>query len=124
MRNALAGALRLHRCAVLIGTDAPALMPCDLRRAVRWLQGGAEVVLAPAEDGGYALIAASRIEPALFSGIRWGGADVYGETVRRIESAGMRWRALRMVWDVDRPADLARLRSLRFSAAPWRCARR
>ena len=124
MQNALAAALRRYRCDVLIGADAPALTPRDLRRAVRWLQGGAELVLAPAEDGGYALIGATRISFSVFRGIEWGAESVYRETVRRIESAGLRWRALRTIWDVDRPADLARLRSLRFSAASWRCARR
>jgi glycosyltransferase A (GT-A) superfamily protein (DUF2064 family) len=36
-------------------------------------------------------------------------STVYGETARRLSQAGYRWRALRTVWDVDRPEDLARL---------------
>jgi uncharacterized protein len=124
MHRALRTALRRHRSAILIGTDAPALGAADLRRAARWLLGGADVVLAPAEDGGYALIAARRISFSVFAGIEWGGADVYRETVKRLDAAGLRWRALRTVWDVDRPADLERLRSLRFSSASRRRARR
>jgi glycosyltransferase A (GT-A) superfamily protein (DUF2064 family) len=80
-------------------------------------------VLAPAEDGGYALIGMSRAEPSVFAGIAWGSATVYAETARRLSRAGLRWRALRTVWDVDRPEDVdrlaalrpGRLRSLRFS---------
>jgi rSAM/selenodomain-associated transferase 1 len=124
MQNALALALRRYRSAILIGTDAPALTAADLRRAARWLQGGADVVLAPAEDGGYALIAATRVSSSLFRGMPWGSDRVYAETVKRANQAGLRWRALRTVWDVDRPADLERLRSLRFSSASRRCARR
>src|SRR6478736_4453330 len=71
--------------------------------------GACDVVLAPAEDGGYALIAARRVSPLLFTGIAWGGPDVYETTVRKLVSLGYRWRALDRVWDVDRPEDLERL---------------
>jgi uncharacterized protein len=110
--------------AILIGTDCPALTPADLRRAVRWLRGGTEVVLAPAEDGGYALIGARRISFSIFEGIAWGGENVYAETAKRLDRAGYRWRALRQVWDVDRPEDLERLRSLRFASTARRGVRR
>src|SRR5256885_854448 len=72
MHGALAAALRRRRAAILIGTDCPALRPADLRRAARLLRGAREAVLAPAEDGGYALIGARRASPALFEGIAWG----------------------------------------------------
>lgn len=117
MHHALVRALRRHRGAIVIGADCPALRPRDLRRAARWLAGGSDVVLAPAEDGGYALIGAKRVSPLLFSGIAWGGPDVYDATVRKLISLGYRWRALAQVWDVDRPEDLERLRWLRFASA-------
>jgi hypothetical protein len=110
--------------AILIGSDCPALTPADLRRAARWLRGGADVVLAPAEDGGYALIGSRRISLSLFQGIAWGGEDVYEETVNRLDRAGYRWRALRRVWDVDRPEDLERLRWLRFASTARQGVRR
>ena len=117
MYRALRGALRHHRAAILIGTDCPALTPADLRRAARLLRGNCDVVLAPAEDGGYALIgvrkASAALFRALFSGIAWGGPDVYAQTVKNLALAGYRWRALRTVWDLDRPADLERYASLR-----------
>jgi rSAM/selenodomain-associated transferase 1 len=119
MYRALAKA---SRPAILIGTDCPMLTPADLRRATRWLQGGCDVVLAPAQDGGYALIGARRVSPAMFEGIEWGGERVYDETRARL--SGYRWRALRRVWDVDRPEDLDRLRWLRFASAVRRCALR
>ena len=124
MYNALSHALRRHDAAILIGTDCPLLAPQDLRRAARLLRGGCDVVLAPAEDGGYALIGARRISPGIFEGIPWGGANVYAATVERLLHSGYRWRALRELWDLDRPEDLDRLRSLRFSSAFRRSARR
>jgi uncharacterized protein len=115
MHRALACVLRRHRGAIVIGADCPALRPRDLRRAARWLAGGCDVVLAPAEDGGYALIAAKRVSPLLFKGIVWGGPDVYEATVRKLISLEYRWRALERVWDVDRPEDLERLDWPRFA---------
>ena len=119
---------RMHRAlarnpgAILIGTDCPELTVADLRRAARLLRGGYEAVLAPAEDGGYALIALRRVAPQTFRNIAWGTSSVYRETVKRLK--GKRWRALRTVWDVDRPEDLPRLRALRFVSAGRRGARR
>ena len=123
MLRAIAEGLRAHRTVILIGSDCPALAACDLRRAERLLKGGCDVVLAPAEDGGYALIAARRVSRRLFANVPWGGASVYEETLRRLETLGWRWRALRTVWDVDRPQDLERLRTLRFSSGTRRPAR-
>ena len=108
-------ALSRNPGAILIGTDCPELTPADLRRAARWLRGGCEAVLAPAEDGGYALIALRRVSPEIFRNMAWGTSSVYDETVKRLK--GFRWRALRTVWDVDRAEDLPRLRLLRFASA-------
>ena len=86
-----------------------------MQRAWRYLRGGYDAVVAPAEDGGYALIGLRRPLPELFRDIEWGSERVYAETARRL--ARYRWRELRTVWDVDRPADLERLRSLRLLSA-------
>ena len=122
MRRALEAALRRHAFAILIGADCPELTPADLRRAARWLRGGCDAVLAPAEDGGYALIALRRSRAELFEDIDWGGTNVYAQTVKKL--AGYRWRALRTVWDVDRPEDLGRVRWLRLPSASARGALR
>jgi rSAM/selenodomain-associated transferase 1 len=122
MHHALSRALRRQRAAILIGADCPALRPADLRRAARLLAGGCDVVLGPAEDGGYVLIGARRVSSRLFDGIEWGTAGVYADTVKRLDAAGYRWRALRLLWDVDRPQDLERLRSLRSFSTRRRCA--
>jgi rSAM/selenodomain-associated transferase 1 len=103
-------ALRRHPGAVLIGTDCPALRPADLRAAARALQSGADAVFAPAEDGGYALIGLRRAARAVFDRVDWGSAKVMAQTRRNLRRLRWRWRELRTVWDVDRPADVARLK--------------
>ncbi len=134
MHAAIAAALRRHDAVILIGTDCPEIRPQDLRRAARWLRGGADAVLAPAEDGGYGLIGLRRASPRIFQGIAWGAGDVYARTTEKLIACEWRWRALRTVWDIDRPADLerltalpastkAQLRSLRSSSARRRSAR-
>jgi uncharacterized protein len=112
---------------VLIGSDCPMLTAADLRRAARLLRGGYDAVLAPAEDGGYALIALRHPRREFFEGIDWGSGRVYAQTVQRL--AGYRWRALRRVWDLDRPEDLPRfselwLRSRRCPSAVRRASPR
>jgi hypothetical protein len=115
MRHALAGALRRYRAAVLIGSDCPALTPRDLRRTAQLLKGACDVVIAPAEDGGYAMVGARTAPARMFSGIAWGGESVYRETVKRMTALRLRWRESRTVWDVDRPEDLDRLAALQLS---------
>jgi hypothetical protein len=103
-------ALRSHPGAVLIGADCPALRPADLRAAARALQAGADAVFSPAEDGGYALVGLRRAARAAFDGVDWGSAHVMAQTRRNLSRLAWRWRELRVVWDVDRPEDVARLR--------------
>jgi len=97
--------------AVLIGADCPAMTPDYLRQAANALSAGQDVALGPAEDGGYVLIAANRIRPDAFARIGWGGPDVMEEQRARLREVGWRWSELPPLWDVDRPEDLARIRS-------------
>jgi hypothetical protein len=109
MYHAFARSLRRAERVVLIGADCPVLRGRDLRKAARWLAGGADAVFAPAEDGGYALVALRRVSPRLFRGVEWGGAQVMAQTRARLAALGWRWRELPLVWDVDRPEDYRRL---------------
>ncbi len=114
MHHAFAHTLRRAPRVILMGADAPALRPAHLRRAARWLAGGADAVFAPAADGGYALVALRRVSPYLFENVAWGGAQVMAQTRARLAALGWRWRELPEVWDVDRPEDLARLAGVRL----------
>jgi glycosyltransferase A (GT-A) superfamily protein (DUF2064 family) len=85
-----------------------------LRAAARALRSGADAVLSPAEDGGYALIGLRRASRALFDGVDWGGPKVLRQTRVRLRQLGWSCKELRTVWDVDRPQDVARLRKSRL----------
>jgi len=98
-----------HPCVMLVGSDCPALTARHLRQAEGALRDGADAVLVPCEDGGYALIGLRRAEPRLFDGIAWSSENVMAETRARLTALGWRWRELETLWDVDRPEDYARL---------------
>ena len=96
---------------LVIGTDCPAFTAENLRAAAHALRD-ADVVLLPAEDGGYVLIGARVAHPQLFSGIAWGTASVIIETRERIAALGLNCSELPALWDVDTEADLARCERL------------
>jgi rSAM/selenodomain-associated transferase 1 len=97
--------------AIVIGTDCPVLTPPHLREAADVLREGVDVVVIPAEDGGYVLIGSRRPQPGLFADMTWGTDTVMAETRRRLVRDGLTWREPAALWDVDRPEDLARLRA-------------
>ncbi len=99
-----------HAPLVMIGTDAPLLQPAQLRRAVSELRT-ADVCLGPSDDGGYYLVASRVPQPALFEDIEWGADSVLATTLRRAGEANLRVSLLETLYDVDTPADLARLRA-------------
>jgi rSAM/selenodomain-associated transferase 1 len=108
MHRAFESALGRTRHALLAGSDIPAISAEYFREADRGLAAH-DVVIGPAEDGGYVLIGLSRCHPELFRDIPWGGPGVLEATRRRVAALGWRPRELPSLWDVDRPEDLDRL---------------
>ena len=111
MRIALESTLADGGRALLVGCDCPALSVDDLAGAFTALADH-DVVLGPAEDGGYVLVGARRVSPVLFDGIEWGGPRVLRQTRGRLVALGWRWHELRTLWDVDRPEDVVRCKEL------------
>ncbi len=95
---------------LVVGTDCPALDAARLRDAADALCNGVDVVVMPVEDGGYALIGMHAPHPELFEAMTWSDQRVMAQTRRRLARAGLAWRELARLWDVDTPADLERLR--------------
>jgi hypothetical protein len=93
---------------LVIGADCPALAPQHLRDAADVLSRGEDVVLIPAEDGGYVLIGLAAPQPALFAGVEWGSNRVMIKTRELMRAEGLRWSELPALWDLDRPEDLCR----------------
>lgn len=94
------------RAVAVIGSDLPALSPAELARAFALLHDDPHsVVLGPADDGGYYLIAACRV-PDLFHDIEWGSAHVFEQTRTAATGAGIRLHVVGAMRDVDTVADL------------------
>jgi len=97
------------RHVVLIGSDLPSVPPSRLADACAALEHGDDVVLGPAEDGGYYLVALPRPRPPLFDGIAWGTRDVLRQTLDAAHAAGWSVALVDPWFDVDVPADLSRV---------------
>lgn len=93
---------------LLVGTDCAALAPGHLQQAALALQDH-DVVLIPAEDGGYVLIGMRRWVPQVFQAIHWSTHQVLLQTRRQLQASGASWAELEPLWDVDEPADWKRL---------------
>ena len=102
---------------VVLGGDSPLLPHTYVAAAFEALDRH-DVVLGPADDGGYYLIglrgrdrrknATGRYD-RLFESISWGTGRVLRQTRAAIRAAGLTCHELPAWHDVDRPADLDRL---------------
>lgn len=102
---------------LIIGTDCPVMDRDYLAAALERLEGGVDVVLGPAEDGGYMLVGLTKPVPAMFTDIDWGADTVLAQTLARLDDARMSYALLDTLWDVDREEDLARFEALEADAA-------
>ncbi|MEI2646413.1 MAG: TIGR04282 family arsenosugar biosynthesis glycosyltransferase [Candidatus Competibacter sp.] len=110
MNHAFNRTLRENKRAVLIGGDCASVGIAELRTAFDRLATGWDVVLGPAQDGGYVLVGLRRPCPGMFRGIPWSAPTVLEATRRRLKRSALGWIELPSGWDVDTPADLKRLR--------------
>jgi len=114
-------AARATRLAI-VGADTPHL-PAAWYRSAFTLLDRVDVVLGPALDGGYYLIAietGAEPPPAeLFTGVPMGTDLVLGETLHRAERLGLRAGLLPPLRDLDRIEDLrAALDNGELAASP------
>ena len=95
---------------IVMGADVPLIGAATIAEAARLLREGAEnrVVIGPTFDGGYWLIGIRSADRAssLFMPMTWSTPDVFAETVRRAQAAGLDLVTLPLQRDIDEPADL------------------
>lgn len=89
----------------IIGTDAPGLSRQTVTEALDALDA-ADVVLGPAQDGGYYLLALRASQPRLFAGVDWSTPRVLEETLARAATVGLGVRQLARRRDLDTLDDL------------------
>jgi rSAM/selenodomain-associated transferase 1 len=114
MQHAALSALTTSSRVILLGTDCPAMTVSHLRAAVAALDDTRDAVLIPAEDGGYVLLGLKSCNARLFAQIPWSGNMVMAMTRERLAELKWRWCELPALWDIDRAADVARLRKSRL----------
>lgn len=106
MQDAFARGFRRGATRVaLVGTDVPGVTRGTVVSALEALEA-ADVVLGPAEDGGYYLIALACSRPELFSEIAWSTREVLEATLTRAVEAGLGVHQLPRLRDVDTVEDL------------------
>lgn len=105
MYRALEQGLERYSKVILVGSDSPQITRDYLAGAIESLDN-TEVVLGPAEDGGYVLIGVNSLDPRWFEEMEWGSNTVFAETVERFEASGTSWQPLPVLQDIDRPEDL------------------
>ena len=103
MRHGLARFSRV----VIVGADVYSLSPAYLQQAMKALQTS-EIVVGPAQDGGYVLVGARHSLPVIFQDIPWGTADVMGATMDKLLSNMISFELLPERWDIDTVDDIRR----------------
>ena len=100
---------------VLVGTDSPEMRVAEMRGALD-LVGRYDVVLGPADDGGYYLIGMRKYHAALFEGIDWSTSAVMEQTVAAAEALSLSVATVDRCSDVDFFEDLVALLERRRAA--------
>lgn len=108
MYLALERALRTFSNALIIGSDCPVMDTAYLENALQTLADGADLVIGPSEDGGYVLIGGCRVDECVFRDINWGSDSVMRQTRTALARAGICYKELGTLWDVDNPEDYKR----------------
>lgn len=93
--------------ALVVGSDIPDISKDAVAKAEQQISD-ADLVLGPAEDGGFWLIAARTGDPRLFRGVDWGTATVFAQVRSNAQTLGWRVAEAALLSDLDRPEDLGR----------------
>ena len=91
---------------VIIGTDCPGLNAGLLHQAFDRLLDH-DLVVGPADDGGYYLLGMKQLHPELFDNKTWSTATVLPDTLADAARLGLRVARLPTLHDVDSDQDLA-----------------
>jgi len=89
----------------LVGTDVPWVSRSLVARGLAAL-ASADLVLGPAHDGGYYLVALARPRPELFAGVEWSTPGVLSATRARAARLGLKDQCLEPMRDIDTVDDL------------------
>ena len=97
------------RSVVIMDSDSPSLPSGYLVEAFAALDGGADVVLGPCDDGGYYLIGLKRPAPRLLREVHMSTPGVTQETLALAAAEGLKVHLLPTWYDIDEISSLQRL---------------
>jgi rSAM/selenodomain-associated transferase 1 len=89
----------------IVGSDVPWISRTHVMEAFDALNDH-DLVLGPARDGGYYLLAMSRTQPELFEGVAWSTPTVLADTFQRASGLGLKGRVLETLSDIDSVKDV------------------
>ncbi|MBI5048891.1 MAG: TIGR04282 family arsenosugar biosynthesis glycosyltransferase [Deltaproteobacteria bacterium] len=101
--------LKGYNKVAIIGTDSPDLPVEFIKKSFAMLIGIVNLVIGPAEDGGYYLIAMSKDCRQIFKDIPWSTNMVFEKTIEKAQKAGLKSDILPIWYDVD---DINNLKTL------------
>lgn len=104
MFHAIQTSLQSYKQCVLIGTDCPDIDKHYIQQAFLSLERH-DMVFGPAEDGGYVLIGATKINASLFDGINWSTNKVLQQSLENCERQKINSQLLHTLRDIDTPQD-------------------
>lgn len=96
---------------LIIGTDIPEIDEHLLAEAFAKLDHF-DLVIGPAADGGYYLLAMKTFHPELFTNIQWSTDKVCSATLAKAQALNLCTHKLRILRDIDLPEDVPYLRQV------------
>ena len=90
---------------IQIGTDCPELDERYINEAKEKLKKY-DIVIGPASDGGYTLLAQKKYHGELYTSIQWGTSSVLTQLVSNIDKTGLDYYLLKTLSDIDTNDDL------------------
>ncbi len=96
---------RGYQKVVIIGSDCLQLSTHHIEEAFTALNEN-DIVIGPAEDGGYYLLGMKKIYSKLFMNKSWSTEKVFTETLQSIQTLHLRSHILEQLVDVDEKKDL------------------
>ena len=109
MAGVIAAGLAAGRPGVaIVGSDCPGIGGEVVLQALSALEAGADLVISPARDGGYSLVAARREIGPVLRDIPWSTDSAAAATLAAARREGLRVARIAGVDDIDRPRDLTR----------------
>lgn len=110
MAGAVRQLLAQGDCAVLIGSDVPDISKAVIVQTFDMLCVH-DVVIGPADDGGYYLIGMKQAHAALFDGVAWSTPEVLSATIGKIGMLGLSYALLPELADIDTVEDYQKWRA-------------